>query len=430
MNLTAKPKEGLPRVEELKDLLKKCVRCGKCRSVCPVFQAVGTEPSVARGKVALLEALLGTDRGGWTQGAEEVLSLCLLCGRCSANCPNGADPRGAVELARAILASTKGLGFLKRQMGRLAAMERGRRDRWLKGAGELQRIISLAGLEGRGLAVRLWGNLWMPRLQMPFFLERISQRPRSNPSGSAKVALFVGCSIHYLAPQVGEATVGVLDSLGIEVHIPKDQGCCGLIAWGMGDEERATLLAKRFVEGFSSPKEEAIVAPCASCAAHLAKGVPALLKGTELEQRAVEVSSKVRELSSLVAERGFLGDRTSSFGSQEGEIVTYHDPCHLVAGLGVREEPRELLRGLSRYSFREMEGGDLCCGMGGSFKISHPDVSFRISQRKLESIRATKARVVTTTCMGCWLQLQELGSRNGLGIRVAHISELLWEEVR
>jgi glycolate oxidase iron-sulfur subunit len=98
-------------------------------------------------------------------------------------------------------------------------------------------------------------------------------------------------------------------------------------------------------------------------------------------------------------------------------------------GLGIRGEPRKILRKLRRWSFKEMEGADECCGMGGSFRLFHPGVSARISGEKLERVRQAEVDAVATSCMGCWMGLKEMLHRESKEIQVKHICELVWEEM-
>lgn len=423
--------EGGQPLGQLQEILHLCVKCGRCRAVCPVFQAVEAEPAAARGKLAILEDLL---RGGVRLGGRrlgEIMSLCLLCGRCTATCPNGAGAREAVELARFLLAQNRGLAWPKRLLSSFSCLEREARDPWLKGVTFLQRLLMKELPGERGLLLRLGGRalgeLWAPRIKPPFFLE---QHPQAVGSGEKRVGLFVGCTIHYLAPQVGEAALGILDRMGFQVLMPKGQGCCGLMAMGMGDKEKATFLARKVVEEFAVLELEALVVPCASCAFHLSKGIVQLLRGDPIASRAELLAGKVKELSLFLAEQEMgLGLPQGAGGSSPGGSVAYHDPCHLAVGLGIRAEPRKILGSLRSWIFKEMEGADECCGMGGTFRIFHPGVASRISGRKLQNLKKAQVDAVATSCMGCWMGLKEMLHKTE-NIQVKHISELVWEELQ
>jgi glycolate oxidase iron-sulfur subunit len=421
-------------MDELRALLNRCVKCGQCRSVCPVFKSVNRETAVARGKMALLQAALDAP-GGLGPRLASSLSLCLLCGTCTASCPNEAQAHEAIRRARATLARDGGLPLPKRILSRWMARDRRSRDRLLRGASALQGIVAAELPEDRGLRLRLplrrFQMEWVPRLASTFFMDG-TPREIPSPSHKARVGLFVGCAIHYLAPEIGEAAVGLLNRLGYTVVIPQGQGCCGLMAHGMGDEEAARTLAARTMQAFQDQDLEAIVAPCASCAAHLKEGYPKVFSGSvdDLVEAAEGFSVRVFELSEFLVQKGLPEVMAERKGAAATRIITYHDPCHLSRYLAIREEPRRLLRALQTWSFREMEGADCCCGMGGTFRLTHPGISRKILGEKMQAILESGADLVVTGCMGCWIQLREGVHASGMETKVQHLAEVLWGEVK
>jgi glycolate oxidase iron-sulfur subunit len=106
-------------------------------------------------------------------------------------------------------------------------------------------------------------------------------------------------------------------------------------------------------------------------------------------------------------------------------VVTYHDPCHMRWHQGIREQPRQLLQSIDGIKYVEMEGADECCGLGGSFSLTHRDTSLAILDKKMESIKKTGAKVVVTSCPGCIVQLRDGARRHGMDIEVRHISEIV-----
>ena len=183
--------------------------------------------------------------------------------------------------------------------------------------------------------------------------------------------------------------MGLLTSLGFSVVIPQEQGCCGLMAFGSGDDDTAKKLALKTAEAFDNEEIEAVVVPCASCAAQLKKGFPeAFHDGPEDQAEKNRTffgkkSGSFPIFSSRTASRNCWPKRALS----DSETVTYHDPCHLKRELGISEQPRKLLKALGPDAFREMEGADRCCGMGGTFRLTHPGVSKKILGSKMESVK-------------------------------------------
>jgi glycolate oxidase iron-sulfur subunit len=204
---------------------------------------------------------------------------------------------------------------------------------------------------------------------------------------------------------VGDAVVEVLGRLGIEVIIPRNQVCCSAPMFLNGAVREALPNITRNLDILDLPDADAIVVDCATCAAALKKGIPDLLEdlGQDTE-KARRVAAKVRDVSQIVAERV---EELDLEDSPPGEIlsVTYHDPCHMVRGLGVTAEPRKILRSLPGTRFVEMEGAAECCGGGGTYQFEHVELSAGITSAKKANIRASGAEVVATGCPGCRVTL-------------------------
>jgi glycolate oxidase iron-sulfur subunit len=252
-----------------------------------------------------------------------------------------------------------------------------------------------------------------------------------------KAFLFIGCGINFMFPQVGEATVEVLQKLGYEVMI-SDNGCCGLPAYAHGAFKAALKLAKKNISLLSEP-DTLIITDCSSCASFL-KEYPALISAgggnPALIQRAKDFSACVRDVTEVLREAApVLASLTNK--PSNIERVTFHDPCHLSRHQKLSSDAREALRSLKNVEFIEMKEAEMCCGGAGAFAFEHPDLSLRILERKMQNIRRTEADIVATTCPSCMLQL-----RNGLKLlsgnedaagnrktdeqqrRVAHLVEL------
>jgi Fe-S oxidoreductase len=108
--------------------------------------------------------------------------------------------------------------------------------------------------------------------------------------------------------------------------------------------------------------------------------------------------------------------------------VTYHDSCHLRRTLGVRDQPRDLLRAAG-HEVKEMFESDMCCGMGGSYSVKFPEISKPILQRKLENIRKAGAAAVAMDCPGCVMQIRGGLDKAGDKLPVKHVVELIAERL-
>ena len=110
--------------------------------------------------------------------------------------------------------------------------------------------------------------------------------------------------------------------------------------------------------------------------------------------------------------------------------VTYHESCHLLRSLGVSAQPRELIRMNPDYDLVEMKEADRCCGCGGSFTLSHYDLSRKIGQRKRDNIVSSGAEVVATGCPACMMQLSDMLAHNGDSVTVKHTIEIYADSLK
>ena len=267
-----------------------------------------------------------------------------------------------------------------------------------------------------------WGkNRVVPDLaKEPFFKKYSGEKA----SAKTDVALFVGCVGNYLFPQVPEAAVEIFNHLNLSVQIPQEQGCCGLMAFGAGMDEIDVELVKRNIEAFEKTGSFPIVAPCSSCSAHL-KHYPDLFEEGEWKERAKRFSQRVKDISEFLVEISYAPKGKANASSVR---LTFHDPCHLRRKQGIFEAPRKLLKNIPGVEFIETGNENLCCGSGGSFNVSHYDLAKKIFQRRIKPIDEKKVDTVVTSCMGCMLQFLDGLYREGKGIRVKHLVEILRED--
>lgn len=234
-----------------------------------------------------------------------------------------------------------------------------------------------------------------------------------------RVGLFVTCLVDLFRPSVGFAAVKLLEDAGCRVEVPGGQTCCGQPAYNSGDRRPAKEIARQVVETFEP--YDYVVAPSGSCAGMLKRHYPALLADDPLGSRATALAAKTHELISfLVRERGM----TATGARYEG-VVTYHDACSGLRELGIRDEPRALLRTVEGLALSEMEDAEVCCGFGGTFSVKFPATSNAILEAKTARIRAAKPDCVVAGDLGCLMNIAGKLSRQDAGIEVRHVAELL-----
>ncbi|HLG01183.1 MAG TPA: (Fe-S)-binding protein [Acidimicrobiia bacterium] len=231
------------------------------------------------------------------------------------------------------------------------------------------------------------------------------------------VALFVTCMVDNLTPNVGVATVKLLEAAGCSVTFPEAQSCCGQPAVNSGEPEAASALARHFVEVFEP--FDAVVSPSGSCAAMVRHWYPQLLDGA-WKPRADAVAARTHELSSYLVD--VLG--CTDLGARVQSRVTVHDACHALRVLGLKSAPRRLLEAAGAEVV-EMSEPEICCGFGGTFAEKHPEISGPMADDKLAQAAATDADVLTAGDTGCLLHLEGRRRRSGVGPPAVHFAEIL-----
>ena len=391
--------------------LMPCVRCGQCRSVCPVFLAKGVESDSPRGRVALVRALLEGKIEANDLLAEKI-QQCALCRTCFQECPSGVHVERIILSAREKLASLRGIPLQKKVL-----------TRWLlPNVNRLRSLIPLAsgvqGLIGDEVGN---GEYRLPKYRLPLVGKRllpnltgqtiysVSSRKTAAGSGQRKVILFAGCMIAYAYPKVGRAVLEVLHHHGVEVTVPTGQACCGLPALASGDKDAFERAKRQNLDILRATNGGAVVTACASCGSTL----------KEYYQQNLPV--KVYDFSEfLVDQVEFRPPRRTS-----ERRVTYHDPCHLRKAQGITSQPRRLLKSLPGVSWQEVSNPDRCCGFGGTFSLSYQSLSDEIGGTKVDALMRTGAETVVTACPGCMLHLSNGLHQRQSTARVLHLAEVL-----
>ena len=234
------------------------------------------------------------------------------------------------------------------------------------------------------------------------------------------VSLFIPCLVDALFPEVGEAMVRVFNRIGVLLTYTEDQTCCGQPAFNSGYQREAARAARRFIDLFEAA--DAIVCPSGSCVAMVRHHYPQLFPNDPVMlDRALAVGRKTFEFSEYLVERLGMTDLGAAFPG----IATYHDSCHLARTLGIREQPRQLLRHVRGLSLVEMANSDTCCGFGGAFSINYPDISLALVDDKIDNILKSGADTVVGCDAGCLMNIRGRITRRNENIRVLHLAQVL-----
>ncbi len=241
----------------------------------------------------------------------------------------------------------------------------------------------------------------------------------ANRDKPPRVSLFVTCLADLLRPSVAFASLRLLEEAGCLVEVPQSQTCCGQPSYNSGEYEASIPLLKHNIELFEGA--EFVVAPSGSCAGMIREHYPKLLQG-EWHERALALASRTWELTSFLAE---VLELPPIKAAELPAGVTYHDSCAGLRDLGIREQPRALLRSRFRVDIREMDQTEVCCGFGGTFCAKMPAISAKMADDKLDNAEATGATMVTGGDLGCLLHLAGRARRQGRRLQFRHVAELL-----
>ena len=238
--------------------------------------------------------------------------------------------------------------------------------------------------------------------------------------GKQRVSLFVTCMVDQLFPKVGMAMAEVLEALGYQVDFPEAQTCCGQPAFNSGYRAEARTVARHFLDTFED--SETIVVPSGSCTAMVVHHFAELFtKEPETLARVHALEKRVWEFSTFLTQAAGVED----VGARLDAVVTFHDGCHALRELGVKDAPRRLLARVRGLELREMLPAEECCGFGGTFAVKFAELSGAMAQTKIEAILRTGAHTVVSLDPSCLMQIQGVLARAGSSVGTMHLAEVL-----
>lgn len=403
----------------------RCVRCGACANVCPVFRLVGGHKMgyIYIGAIGLILTYFfhGHDK------ARLLCQNCVGCESCKNVCGGGIDLPRLIREIRSRLTSEEGAPL---PISLLSSIMKNRKlfHRLLKYASFAQKPFTRGARFQRHLPAMFLGKhdfKALPAIADASFRDRWPSLSPVVKNPQYRVALFGGCAQDFVYPEQLEAAVKVLAAHGVTVEYPEAQTCCGLPLETMGQRPTSRDVARQNVEAFSAGSYDAVITLCASCASHLKHGYPSLLQDDPLASRARAFAEKVTDFSSFVHD---VLDLQPEHFNNAGEKTTYHAACHICRGLGVKEAPRALIADAASYVPCAEE--EVCCGFGGSYSMKFPEISAQLLEKKLDNIRRTGASRVVMDCPGCIMQIRGGTEKRKYDFKVSHIAELLAENMK
>ena len=235
-----------------------------------------------------------------------------------------------------------------------------------------------------------------------------------------QVALFVTCLVDLMRPRIGFAAIRALEAAGCDVIVPQGQTCCGQPALNSGDRDHAAALAKQTIAALEP--YAAIIVPSGSCAGTIRCHYPEIFADdAQWLPRAQAVAAKTFEVMAYLDD--VLGWKPD--GVRLDATATYHDSCSGLRELGIKAQPRRLLKAVDGPKLAPLAGEETCCGFGGTFCVKYPAISNAIVGEKANAIDATGADLLLAGDLGCLMNMAGKLHRDGSTVRAFHAIELI-----
>jgi glycolate oxidase iron-sulfur subunit len=407
-----------PDIAEANKILRACVHCGFCTATCPTYVLLGDELDSPRGRIYLIKDMLENDRPATVEETKHI-DRCLSCLSCMTTCPSGVHYMHLVDHARAHVEKTFRRPWsdrllrdiLARVLPNPALFRSALLLGWL--AKPLAPLFETVGLKPVAAMLRL--------TKMPAWSG--ARRGRAYPAQGARkgrVAILSGCANDVLDPAINAATLRILSRHGVEVIIPRGEGCCGSLVHHMGREQEAHARVKANIDAWMREIEgeglDAIVINASGCGTTVKDYGFMLRNDAAYAARAAQVSALARDISEYLA---MLELPPHPVSARQGLVVAYHAACSLQHGQRIVRQPKDLL---SKCGFvvKDVPEGHLCCGSAGTYNIMQADIARRLRDRKIERIEQLVPDVIAAGNIGCMTQIA-----SGTGIPVVHPVELL-----
>ncbi len=407
-----------PHLAESEKILRTCVHCGFCTATCPTYVLLGDELDSPRGRIYLIKDMLENDRPA-TADVVKHIDRCLSCLACMTTCPSGVHYMHLVDHARARIEKTYRRPLPDRLMRALLGRVLPDNRRFRQALRAARIVKPLAAFFDRIGLMRLAAMLRLAPATLPAAPPAERQtRFRGEGPRRGRVVLLAGCVTPVIAPSVEAAAIRVLNRHGVEVAMPKAQGCCGGIAHHAGREDAALAAVRANVDAWIAELDgegiDAILVTASGCGTTVKDYGFMLRSDPAYADKAARVSRLALDISEYLARLELPHARRSA-----GLVVAYHAACSLQHGQKVVREPKELL---SKFGFvvKDVPEGHLCCGSAGTYNILQPELARRLRDRKVGNIEKLTPDVIAAGNIGCITQIAA-----GTAIPVVHTVELI-----
>ena len=385
-------------LEEYRNRVYRCTRCGVCRAkydyfdqifrVCPAGEhSAAFWTNFPSGRIAVAREIL---EGNLTylDAPVEAIYDCTLCANCREVC-------GAMDMET-----------LTPLVDHPAIIKAMRADMFAAGVEIPEGVIRFGEAVERthnifGAPAEERASWWLPELKV---------------EKDADTVYFPGCLASYRVTEIAQATARILNNLGIKFSIlGEKEHCCGdpLIMTGQ------LPLAKEVARyNWEHLKDKRIITSCAGCYRCFEEEYPKLL-GEECKLNVVHITELLTEL---------IEDGKIKFKGEVKGKVTYHDPCELGREMKIYDQPRIIIQNIPGIELVEMirnRERTWCCGGGGGVKGANPELSLKIGKEKVEEALATGAKIIVSACPSCKININDAIAAVGTELKTIDITELV-----
>jgi glycolate oxidase iron-sulfur subunit len=397
-----------PRGPAMATAVGTCVHCGFCLPACPTYQVLESEMDSPRGRIMLMKSVLEGELTA--QQAAPHIDRCLGCLACVTHCPSGVAYGDLISSYRSHTRSSQGFDLREFLAGQ--TLPHVGRFRWAMRLGKV-------GLKLRKLVPKSLRPMvdMIPRelpeqLQLPELTPAIGKR-------QGRVALLAGCAQQVLAPDINLSAIRVLSHNGIEVVVPRGQGCCGALSWHTGRGDEAVRMAESTIK--SIPHDvDCLITTAAGCGSAIHE-YPLVMAGHAQLEQAKSLAHKSLDISVYLQQLKLAPIRPLSSPKK----VAYHDACHLAHAQKVRAAPRELLKQIPGVEVVDLADCDTCCGSAGTYNIQQPEIAAELGRRKAENALRTGASMVVSGNIGCLVQIEKYLRQFSDRVAVLHTIQII-----
>jgi glycolate dehydrogenase iron-sulfur subunit len=429
-----------PQVAESEKILRACVHCGFCTATCPTYVLLGDELDSPRGRIYLIKDMLEHARPATAEVVKHI-DRCLSCLACMTTCPSGVHYMHLVDHARAHIERTYARPLPDRAMRAVLAhvLPYPARFRVALALARLARPLvgRMFSVPPRSPAAPADRPRPPTRQGVAALMRRIAallaltpERPPAAagstgagvfPAQAARrgrVALLSGCAQQVLAPAINAAAIRLLTRHGVEVVLPKDEGCCGGLAHHMGREHAALAQAGRNIDAWmreiAGGGLDAILVTTSGCGVTLKDYGFMFRTDPAYADKAARVSALAKDVSEYIEELD-----PTFLAPQSGTLVAYHSACSLQHGQKIVRAPRHLLE-QAGFSVKDVPEGHLCCGSAGTYNMLQPEIAAGLRDRKVANIEKLAPDLIAAGNIGCMVQIGQATE-----IPIVHMVELL-----